>query len=266
VAFKVVIPARYASTRLPAKPLLDLGGRPMIQWVVDAAVASGAEEVLVATDDERIASAAKDPRDPARTIAVMTRSDHVSGTDRIAEVASARGWDERTIVVNVQGDEPQLPAALIGQVAALLERRPEAELATLCTPVTSVQEFLDPNVVKVVSGRDELALYFSRAPSPWHREGALQGLASQTSVLGARRHLGIYAYRVAALRRLTALPPSDLELTERLEQLRALQAGMRIVVATVAEPPPAGIDTEEDLLRVRAALAARQERRDDSRP
>jgi 3-deoxy-manno-octulosonate cytidylyltransferase (CMP-KDO synthetase) len=258
VAFKVVIPARYASTRLPAKPLLDLGGRPMIQWVVDAAVASGAEEVLVATDDERIASAAQDPRDPTRTIAVMTRSDHLSGTDRIAEVASARRWDERTIVVNVQGDEPQLPAALIGQVAALLERRPEADIATLCTSVTSVQEFLDPNVVKVVTGGDDVALYFSRAPIPWHRDGALQGLMSQTSVLGARRHLGIYAYRVTALRRLTGLPPSDLELTEKLEQLRALQAGMRIVVATVAEPPPAGIDTEEDLLRVRAALAARQ--------
>jgi len=159
--------------------------------------------------------------------------------------------------VNVQGDEPQLPPAVIGQVATLLERAPEADIATLCTPVASVQEFLDPNVVKVVTGRGDLALYFSRAPIPWHRDGAPQGLSSQASIVGARRHLGIYAYRVAALQRLTSLPPSDLELTEKLEQLRALQAGMRIVVATLAEPPPAGIDTEEDLVRVRAALAAR---------
>jgi 3-deoxy-manno-octulosonate cytidylyltransferase (CMP-KDO synthetase) len=257
MTFKVVIPARYASTRLPGKPLLDLGGRPMIRWVIDAAAASGAQEVLVATDDERIAAVASERTHSARAIAIMTRPDHVSGTDRIAEVAARRGWDERTIVVNVQGDEPQLPPALIGQVATLLERQPEADLATLCTPVTSVQEFLDPNAVKVVTGRDDFAMYFSRAPIPWHRDGAPQGLMSQTSIRGARRHLGIYAYRVSALQRLTGLPPGELELTEKLEQLRALQAGMRIVVATVAEPPPAGIDTHEDLLRVRAALAAR---------
>jgi 3-deoxy-manno-octulosonate cytidylyltransferase (CMP-KDO synthetase) len=250
--FKVVIPARYASTRLPAKPLLDLGGRPMIQCVIDAAVRSGAEEVLVATDDQRIAAAAIDPREPGRSIAIMTRAEHPSGTDRIAEVAAMRGWGERVVVVNVQGDEPQLPAALIGQVAALLERSPAAHIATLCTPITSVHEFLDPNVVKVVTGRDDVALYFSRAPIPWHRDAAPKGLMSQSSFSGARRHLGIYAYRVDALRRLTTMPPGELEQTEKLEQLRALQAGMQIVVGTVAEPPPAGIDTQEDLERVRA--------------
>jgi 3-deoxy-manno-octulosonate cytidylyltransferase (CMP-KDO synthetase) len=257
MGFKVVIPARYLSTRLPAKPLVDLGGRPMIQWVVDAACRSAADEVLVATDDERIAAAARDPRAPARSLAVMTRTEHMSGTDRIAEVAQTRGWDGRTIVVNVQGDEPQLPPQLIDQVASLLERHADADLATLCTPIGSVHEFLDPNVVKVVTGRGCVALYFSRAPIPWHRDGAAHGLASQTSILGAQRHLGIYAYRVEALRTLTSMPPSDLEVTEKLEQLRALQAGMRIVVGIAAVPPPAGVDTEADVARVRASLDAR---------
>ena len=256
MGFKVVIPARYASTRLPAKPLVDLGGRPMIQWVVDAACSSAADEVLVATDDERIAAVVRDPRAPARSLAVMTRADHLSGTDRIAEVAQARGWDGRTIVVNVQGDEPQLPPQLIDQVASLLDRHTDADIATLCTPITSVHEFLDPNVVKVVTGRGSVALYFSRAPIPWHRDGAAHGLASQTSILGAQRHLGIYAYRVEALRRLTAMSPSDLEVTEKLEQLRALQAGMRLVVGIAAVPPPAGVDTESDVARVRASLGS----------
>ena len=255
MGFKVVIPARYSSTRLPAKPLVDLGGRPMIQWVVDAACRSAAEEVLVATDDERIAAAVRDPRAPARSLAVTTRGDHQSGTDRIAEVAQTRGWDGRTIVVNVQGDEPQLPPELIDQVASLLERHGDADIATLCTPIGSVHEFLDPNVVKVVTGRGCIALYFSRAPIPWHRDGAAHGLASQTSILGAQRHLGIYAYRVESLRTLTSMPPSDLEVTEKLEQLRALQAGMRIVVGIAAVPPPAGVDTEADVARVRASLS-----------
>jgi 3-deoxy-manno-octulosonate cytidylyltransferase (CMP-KDO synthetase) len=239
---------------LPAKPLLDLGGRPMIQWVIEAAAGSHAEEVLVATDDERIAAAAIDPRRPPHSLAVMTRAEHLSGTDRIAEVAALRGWSDSTIVVNVQGDEPQLPPALIDQVAALLEKHADAEIATLCTPITSVHEFLDPNVVKVVTGRGCVALYFSRAPSPWHRDGAMQGLSSQTSILGAQRHLGIYAYRVAALRKLTAMQPSDLEVIEKLEQLRALQAGMRLVVGIAGTLAPAGIDSENDLARVRATL------------
>jgi 3-deoxy-manno-octulosonate cytidylyltransferase (CMP-KDO synthetase) len=257
MGFKVVIPARYGSTRLPAKALVDLGGRPMIQWVIDAACQSAADEVLVATDDQRIAAAALDPRSSGRSLATMTRADHLSGTDRIAEVAQSRGWDGRTVVVNVQGDEPQLPPQLIDQVASLLERHADADIATLCTPITSVHEFLDPNVVKVVTGRGSVALYFSRAPIPWHRDGAAHGLASQTSILGAQRHLGIYAYRVEALRTLTAMSPSDLEVTEKLEQLRALQAGMRLVVGIAAVPPPAGVDTDADVARVRASLGAR---------
>lgn len=254
--FKVVIPARYASSRLPGKPLLDIGGRPMIQWVIDVACRSGAEEVLVATDDVRIATAAVDPADPQRSLAVLTRPDHSSGTDRIAEVAALRGWSDRTIVVNVQGDEPRLPPALVVETASLLERRPDADIATLCTPIASLHDFLDPNVVKVVTTSAGEALYFSRAPIPWDRDGGRDGPASQSSFAGARRHVGLYAYRVEALRRLTALPPSDLELTEKLEQLRALQAGMKVLVATASQTPPVGVDTDADLQRARAALQA----------
>ena len=252
-SFKVVIPARYASTRLPAKALADIAGRPMVQWVVAAAEQSQADEVLVATDDERVAAVAIGR---AGNVAVMTRSDHQSGTDRIAEVAAQRKWTSDTIVVNVQGDEPRLPAVLIDQVAQLLEADKDADIATLCTPITSVQEFLDPNVVKVVTARDDVAMYFSRAPIPWHRDGAPQGLSSQTSILGARRHLGIYAYRVSALREVTAMQPGDLEVTERLEQLRALQAGMRIVVGIARQVPGIGVDTPEDLARIRALWAS----------
>jgi len=254
MSFKVVIPARHGASRLPGKPLLDIGGRPMIQWVIEAALRSHAEEVLVATDDQRIADAACDPRRSGGSLAIMTRADHASGTDRIAEVAAARHWSLRTIVVNLQGDEPQMPSLLIDQVADLLAEHPSADIATLCTPITTMQEFLDPNVVKVVAARDGMALYFSRAPIPWHRDGAKEGIATQTSFLGARRHLGIYAYRVASLQRLTVLPPSDLETTEKLEQLRALQSGMRIAVGIAAETPPAGVDTQQDLSRVREAL------------
>jgi 3-deoxy-manno-octulosonate cytidylyltransferase (CMP-KDO synthetase) len=251
MSFKVVIPARYASARLPGKPLLDIGGRPMIQWVIDAALRSRAEEVLVATDDIRIADASRDARRPGVSLAVMTHSDHASGTDRIAEVAEKLAWAARTVIVNLQGDEPQMPPRLIDQVAELLVEHPSADIATLCTPITSLQEFLDPNIVKVVTARDGMALYFSRAPIPWHRDGAPQGLASQTLIAGAHRHLGIYAYRVGALRQLTLLPASQLENAERLEQLRALQAGMRIAVGIAFETPPGGVDTQEDITRVR---------------
>jgi 3-deoxy-manno-octulosonate cytidylyltransferase (CMP-KDO synthetase) len=252
--FKVVIPARYGSTRLPAKALADIDGRAMIQWVVAAALRSRAEEVVVATDDARVAAAAA--IGDSRASVVMTRADHPSGTDRIAEVAAVRGWRDADLVVNVQGDEPQLPAQLIDQVADLLASDTWADMATLSTPIASVAEFLDPNAVKVVAGSDRSALYFSRAPIPWNRDGATHELASQTTADGAQRHLGIYAYRVASLRRITSLPPSTLELTEKLEQLRALQAGMRIVVAEAALVPGFGVDTEHDLARVRAAIAA----------
>lgn len=257
MAFKVVIPARFGSTRLPAKALLDLGGRPMIQWVIQRARGSRADEVIVATDDERILAVAFDPDQPGHNLGVLTSTAHASGTDRIAEVARARGWSDSTIVVNVQGDEPQLPSVLIDEVASLLEARADADLATLSTPITSTHELLDPNVVKVVTSQRGDALYFSRAPIPWHRDHAPSGWASQGRHDGAQRHLGIYAYRARALQQLTSWLPTTLETAEKLEQLRALQNGMRIVVGTASVLPGMGVDTEHDLSRVRATLGAR---------
>lgn len=253
MGFHVVIPARYASTRLPGKPLLDIRGTPMIQRVVERACASNADEVLVATDDARIAAAVHHPRRPGQPIAVLTDPDLPSGTDRVAAVAALRGWSDDTLVVNVQGDEPFLPAALIEQAAALLERDPAAGIATLATPLGGLEEFLDPNVVKVVTALDGAALYFSRAPIPWAREGAPAGLASQRDFAGAQRHVGLYAYRVGVLKRITRLPPSALEQCEKLEQLRALENGVRIVVGRCVEPPPPGVDTPADLDRARRA-------------
>jgi 3-deoxy-manno-octulosonate cytidylyltransferase (CMP-KDO synthetase) len=250
MTFKVVVPARYASMRLPGKPLLDIAGKPMIQWVVDAARKSRADEVWVATDDERIRAAVAE-------YAVITRSDHPSGTDRIAEVASLKAWSDDVIVVNVQGDEPRLAPVLIDQVATLLANDELADIATLCTPIADLAEFFNPNAVKVTFDDHGHALYFSRAPIPWNRDAAPAGLDSQRACDGAYRHLGIYAYRVGALKRMTALPPGRLENLEKLEQLRALQAGMRIAVAVAVEPPPAGVDTPEDLERVRALFAQR---------
>jgi 3-deoxy-manno-octulosonate cytidylyltransferase (CMP-KDO synthetase) len=251
VGFHVVIPARYASTRLPGKPLLDIGGKTMIQRVVEQACASGADEVLVATDDDRIAAAVQDPRRPGRAIAILTDPGLPSGTDRVAFVAAARRWSKETVVVNVQGDEPFLPPALVGQAARLLERDATAEVATLATPIGSLEEFMDPNVVKVVTALDGAALYFSRAPVPWSRDGAPAGLASQREFAGAMRHVGLYAYRAEALRRITSLPPTALEQREKLEQLRALEHGMRIVVGRCTERPEPGVDTPADLERAR---------------
>jgi 3-deoxy-manno-octulosonate cytidylyltransferase (CMP-KDO synthetase) len=250
MSFKVVIPARYGSTRLPGKPLLDIAGKPMVQWVVDAACLSKAEEVWVATDDTRIAQAVVNPRGNG-SLSVMTSTEHRSGTDRIAEVARLKQWSSDVIVVNVQGDEPQMPAALIDQVAALLSAHADAHIATLCTPIAELDEFLNPNIVKVVKADDDTALYFSRAPIPWNRDGTSAGLSSQTQFTNAQRHLGIYAYRVSALLQLTQLPPSSLEVAESLEQLRALQAGLRIVVAQAVAQPGIGIDTPQDIERIR---------------
>jgi 3-deoxy-manno-octulosonate cytidylyltransferase (CMP-KDO synthetase) len=250
VSFRVVIPARHASARLPGKPLADIGGKPMLAHVFERAVASGAAEIIIATDDERIAVAAR-----AFGAAVeMTSTAHASGTDRLAEVVARRGWPEGAIVVNVQGDEPTIPPANIRQVADLLAGNPAAGLATLATPVRSLAEFLDPNAVKVVWRDDGRALYFSRAPIPWPRDGAPAGLASQREFTDAWRHVGLYAYRVGALRRFAAAPPAPLERLEKLEQLRALALGMEILVAPAGEVPGPGVDTAEDLEVVRRLL------------
>jgi len=250
--FRVVIPARYGSTRLAGKALLPIGGKPMLQWVYERARASGAQEVLIATDDERIRSAAA----AFGAEPVMTASTHASGTDRVAQVARSRQWAPQEIVVNVQGDEPLVPPAVIAQVATLLAVHPDAQLATLATSVDSLEELLDPNVVKVVTDAQGFALYFSRAPIPWNRDGASADGARQQDFGGARRHRGIYAYRVASLLRLAQLPCGSLEEREKLEQLRALEHGLRIYVEEALERPGPDVNTLADLERVRAQIAS----------
>lgn len=250
--FRIVIPARYASSRLPGKPLLELAGKPLLQWVHERALGCGALEVLVATDDERIAAVARG----FGAQVVMTAAHHETGTDRIAEVARLAGWPADAVVVNLQGDEPLMPAQLVRQVAALLARHESADIATLAAQLDSVTALLDPNVVKVVTTPQGRALYFSRAPIPWDRDSAMQGLTSQVSVAGARRHIGLYAYRVSALQRLAALPPTPLERLERLEQLRALEHDMDIRVAEAQVLPGPDVNTAADLQRAAALLAA----------
>jgi 3-deoxy-manno-octulosonate cytidylyltransferase (CMP-KDO synthetase) len=248
--FRVVIPARFASTRLPGKPLRKIAGRPMLQHVYEKAVASGAVQVIIATDHDEIEQVCR-----SFATVLRTKTTHASGTDRIAEVAQRQGWGGDDIVVNVQGDEPLIPPAIIRQVAELLERTPGADIATLATPLGSVEELLDPNVVKAAVTAEGRALYFSRAPIPWTRDGASGGLSSQTRLEGALRHIGLYAYRVAVLIHLAALPPTRLERIEKLEQLRALENGMEIVVANAIEGPGPGVDTESDLEAVARLLA-----------
>jgi len=249
-AFHIVIPARHGSARLPGKPLLPLAGRPMIQWVYDCAGACGALDVVVATDDARIAAVAQG----FGADVAMTSGAHETGTDRIAEVAAQRGWPADAIVVNLQGDEPLMPAVLVRQVAALLARHATADIATLAGPLAGLEAFLDTNVVKVVTGAAGRALYFSRAPIPWNRDAATEGFGSQRAFDGARRHIGLYAYRVAALRRLSGLAPSRLERLEKLEQLRALEHGMDIRVEDAAVTPGPDVNTAADLARVAALL------------
>ena len=226
--------------------LAPIRGKPMLQWVYERARDSGAGDVFIATDDEAIASAAS----AFGAVARMTSSAHASGTDRLAELAAIERWPEADIVVNVQGDEPLIPPAIIRQVAMLLDSDREAAIATLATPVQSLAEFLDPNAVKVVADAKGRALYFSRAPIPWHRDGAPAGLQSQRVFAGARRHIGIYAYRVGALRRLASLAPTALEKSEKLEQLRALENGLLIRVADATETPGPDVNTAADLERV----------------
>ena len=250
--FRIVIPARYASSRLPGKPLLALAGKALLQWVHERALGCGAIEVLVATDDARIAEVARG----FGAQVVLTAAHHETGTDRIAEVARLAGWSNDAVVVNLQGDEPLMPAQLVRQVAALLARHESADIATLAAQLDSVTALLDPNVVKVVTTPQGRALYFSRAPIPWDRDSATQGLSSQVSVAGARRHIGLYAYRVSALQRLAALPPTPLERLERLEQLRALEHDMDIRVDEAQVLPGPDVNTAADLQRAAILLAA----------
>ncbi len=248
MSFNVVIPARYASRRLPGKPLIRLAGKPMLQHVFERASESSAAKVIIATDDERIAGAAES----FGATVCMTGDQHRSGTERIAEVADAFGWDDETVVVNLQGDEPSMPAALIDQCATLVQES-GAEIATLASPLLSSDDFDNPNVVKVVRDRNGNAIYFSRAAIPHAREPADRRLAEAAAL----HHHGIYAYRCGVLRQLVVTPPADLEICEQLEQLRALSLGMSIAVCVPAERPGAGVDSEADIERAERELGQR---------
>lgn len=250
--FTVLIPARYASTRLPGKPLADVAGKPLVVRVAERAIASRAQRVIVATDDVRIAEATR-----AHGIeVVMTRSDHPTGTDRLAEAAIALGLADREIVVNMQGDEPLLEPALIRRMAELLAANPDAAIATACHPIRDPAEAFNPNVVKVVLDHRNYALYFSRATIPWARDAFAGGPAVVPRGLPIYRHYGLYAYRAGFLRAYPTLAPAGVERFEALEQLRALWHGYRIIVEVTTGTPAPGIDTLEDLERVRALFAA----------
>ena len=247
IDFVVVIPARYASTRLPGKPLREINGKPMIEHVYRRGRESCARDVVIATDDDRIADACE----IFGATVCMTGDQHRSGTERIAEVADLMNWSDETIVVNLQGDEPTMPAKLIDQCAALLDESP-ADIATLASPILSDEDFGNPNVVKVVLDEDGLAIYFSRATIPYPRDAARLAEARAAAL----HHHGIYAYRCGVLRRLVASAPSPLELAEHLEQLRALSLGMSIRVGIPAVRPGAGVDTEDDLAAAARELAS----------
>ncbi|MFW0757507.1 3-deoxy-manno-octulosonate cytidylyltransferase [Pseudomonas sp. H11T01] len=249
-AFTVVIPSRYASTRLPGKPLQMIAGKPMIQHVWEQACKSSAQRVVVATDDARIVDACK----AFGAEVVLTREDHNSGTDRLAEVATQLGLAADAIVVNVQGDEPMIPPAVIDQVAANLAAHPEARMSTLAEPIEDVETLFNTNVVKVVSDLNGLALTFSRATLPWARDDFAKSREQLPAGVPYRRHIGIYAYRAGFLHDFVSWGPCWLENTECLEQLRALWHGVRIHVGDAVEALPAGVDTAQDLERVRRLL------------
>lgn len=244
--FMVMIPARHGATRLPGKPLLPLAGRPVIEHVWRAAIASGAERVVVATDHNEIAKAARG----FGAEVCLTAADHPSGTSRLAEVAATLEIPDQTVVVNLQGDEPMMPPMLLAQVADVLESCANAAVGTLATPILDTDELHDPHAVKVVTTHEGAALYFSRAPIPWDRGGN-----GGAQISAALRHLGIYAYRARFLRGFPNLPASPLEDLEQLEQLRILQTGKRIQVGIAKALPGHGIDTRDDLLAAEAKLA-----------
>ncbi len=255
MTFRIVIPARFGASRLPGKPLADIGGKPMVVHVRERCLESGADEVWVATDDERIAVAVQAHGGQV----LMTRPDHPSGTDRLQEVAAQLGLADDDIIVNVQGDEPLIPPAVIDQVAANLAAHPGFGIATLCEPITTGTELFNPNAVKVVFDVHGRALYFSRAPIAWHRDAFADGAPGETLPEGQWwRHIGIYAYRTGLLNRYVGWSPAPLERAESLEQLRAMYHGVPIHVAPACETVPGGVDTEADLLRMRSLIGEGQ--------
>jgi 3-deoxy-manno-octulosonate cytidylyltransferase (CMP-KDO synthetase) len=249
--FTVIIPARHASTRLPGKMLADLLGVPMVVRVARQALASGAADVFIATDEAEIARAVT----AFGLKSLLTRTDHPSGTDRLAEAVMALGLPDEALVVNVQGDEPLIDPALIGQVAKLLSQDTHAAIATCATPMTQATHFFNPNIVKVVCDIHGHALYFSRAPIPWDRDALASGSQVLTEATPALHHIGLYAYRVSFLKAFPTLSRGILEGLESLEQLRALEHGFKIAVFNTPSHPGAGVDTQADLERVRLILA-----------
>jgi 3-deoxy-manno-octulosonate cytidylyltransferase (CMP-KDO synthetase) len=245
-SFKVVIPARFASTRLPGKPLLDLGGKPMVVRVAERAHLSGADEIWIATDDQQVRAAAE----AHEFAALMTRPDHATGTDRLAEVVQQRGWSSDTIIVNVQGDEPLIEPEIILQTARQLAAS-GADIATVAHPITDPADFFNPNVVKVVCRADGDAAYFSRAPIPYARDHFAAGRETLPADFPAYRHVGLYAYRAGFLQAYAGLTAAPTEQFESLEQLRALWHGYRISVALIDAAPAPGVDTPEDAERMR---------------
>jgi len=244
--FKVVIPARYGASRLPGKPLLEIAGRPLLQYAYDCACRSNADEIIIATDDERIRETAEN----FGAKVCITSADHPSGTDRISEVVDKEGWGAGVVVINLQGDEPLMPPQLLDQVAEDLAAHADAEITTVCTPIDNAEDFHDPNVVKVVRTQDEYALYFSRAPIPWDRDHFIVKPHDLPAASQAFRHIGLYGYRAGFLRQYPSSASCPLESSECLEQLRALWQGKRIRVVEAIQVPGPGVDTAEDLQRV----------------
>ena len=251
MSFKVVIPARFASTRLPGKPLVEIGGKAMIHHVMERAGESQADEVVVATDDRRIAEVVESVGGEV----CMTGTDHKSGSDRIAEVVETQGWSDDTIVVNLQGDEPLMPAALIDQVGFDMASHTVAGMTTLASPIIHKETLFDPHVVKVVTDTEGYALYFSRAPIPWHRDEFVENNRPLPEDVQFLRHIGLYAYRAGYLEQFVRWPPAPLETAEALEQLRVLWHGDKIHVSLAAHEPGHGVDTPDDVERVANALA-----------
>ena len=249
--FKVVIPARYGSTRLPGKPLLEIAGKSLLRHVYERARASMAAEIVVATDDERIVGACES----FGADVLLTDAAHHSGSERIVVVIAARGWKDDTLVVNLQGDEPCMPSVLIDQVARDLAARPSVGMATLACPITDTETLFDPHTVKVVTDATGSALYFSRAPIPWHRDEFMRSTKSLPGTVRFLRHIGLYGYRAGFLKRFVQWPAAPLEVAESLEQLRCLWNGETIHVSVADQEPGPGVDTAADLQRALAYLA-----------
>lgn len=249
--YKIVIPARYGSSRLPGKPLIELAGKPMVQHVYERAVETGIKDIVIATDDQRIFDAAKG----FGANVIMTRVDHENGTERIAEVAQKMGWQDDDVIVNLQGDEPLIPRALVELTAKGLLENPEAGMSSLCTPITSAEDAFDPNAVKTVLDNKGFAMYFSRAPIPFDRDLYKNTQEQITKLAPVYRHIGMYGYRVSFLKQYSEMEMTALEQAECLEQLRALCYGVKIHMSVIEQAPGHGVDTPDDVKRVEIQLS-----------